>query len=95
MSEWFLFVIICLSAASITRYLTVDTMPFAPLRDRLQERWEDTIFSEGLTCPYCIGSWVSFALVAAVAQIVSIPLPGLYALAVRIVAGKLVQLTED
>lgn len=42
-----------------------------------------------IDCPWCIGAWVSIAVVAVVAQIVSVPLPVLVACAVSTVVGLL------
>lgn len=80
------FVVVSLAAYRITRLVTTDTI-FSPVRDRLLNRWGNSYATEGFTCPFCMGAWISFALVGSLAQIRSIPLPALYALAVSAVVG--------
>lgn len=95
MSEWFGFIVTCLAAYRITRFITEDVMPFYRIREYLEERWSDTIYVDGLTCSWCMGAWVSAALVTGLAQITSIPLPGLYFLAVSTVVGVISRGVED
>lgn len=84
----FTFVVVCLAAFRITRFVTTDDWPpIQRLRNRLLERWSGTGWDVGLECPWCIGFWVSAALTFALAQLLSIPLPALYALAVSSVVG--------
>lgn len=83
------FVIVSLAAFRITHFLTSDTI-LDPLRDRLIERWraqDGEFWIEGLTCFWCLGSIVSFSLVASLAAIRPLPLPALWALAVASVVG--------
>lgn len=89
------FVVISFSAYRLTRFLTTDTIPFSHLRNWLTDRWADTIWVDGLTCSWCLGAYVSFALVAGLAQVISIPLPILYALAVSSAVGIISRYAED
>lgn len=79
-----------LAAHRITHFLT-DDLIFSPIRQRLILRWaandRDTFFSEALVCAWCMGFWVSAALVGALCQVISIPLPALVALAVSSAVG--------
>lgn len=47
--------------------------------------WQET--ETMVECPWCAGSWCSFAVVAIVAQVTSVPLPVLQALAVACAVG--------
>ena len=57
---WLAFVIITLAAARVTRLVTTDSIT-EPLRERLT-RWP--LAYELVTCPWCIGFWISLAWVA-------------------------------
>jgi len=84
-----LFTLICLAAFRITWFLIDDDF-LDPIRDRIVLRWQrhdSPRYAAALTCPWCLGFYVSAALVAGVAAIASIPLPGIYALAVSTVVG--------
>lgn len=89
------FIITSLAAYRLTRFITTDIMPFSGIRNFLLDRWDGTIYAEGLTCPACMGAWVSFALVGALAQITSIRLPALYALAVSSAVILTARIAED
>ena len=93
------FTILSLASYRITRFITTDAVPFGLLREKIEVRWSQAkygeMFAEGLTCPFCMGAWVSFALIGALAQVISIPLPALYALAVSSVVGIVGKLVEE
>lgn len=87
---WFTLIITVLAAYRLTRFVARDEIPFGPLRRRLVARWADTIFDEGLTCFWCLGAWISGALIAGLdLSGISVPLPGLVALAISTVIGLL------
>lgn len=91
-----LFLLSFLSAFFIT-YLITQSLLLDPIRDRLITRWhsqDGELYVDGLTCPYCMGFWVSAALVAGLAQIRSIPLPALWSLAVAASVGTFSDLME-
>lgn len=89
------FILTSLAAHRITLFITSDTMPFERVRSTFLRRWGNSIYADGLTCARCMGAWVSFALVGALAQIRDIPLPGLYALAVASTVIVIARYTED
>jgi len=76
-----LFLVTVLAAHRIVYFLQSDTLT-DPIRTRLESRWADTIWLQGFRCPWCLGLYISAALVAGLAQVISIRLPGLVALAV-------------
>lgn len=82
-----LLVLTALAAYRLTRLVTTDDVPFGQFRFRLLSRWSGTLAADGLTCAWCVGSVISWALVAGVAQVRSIPLPAIAALAVSCVVG--------
>lgn len=57
--------VLALAAHRLTRLALLDTMPFGALRDRLVNRKPDGRVAELLTCPWCLGWWVSLAVVLA------------------------------
>jgi hypothetical protein len=90
MSLPLLLIIVSLAAHRITHFLIADALTDAA-RARLRRRWSGSLADEALDCAWCVGFWVSAALVTGCAQIVSIPLPGLFSLAVSSVVGILTQ----
>lgn len=99
MSDGLLFALLALGSYRIWRLIAVDDVPFSPLRERIIHRWDARArgkdaerhlrYVEGLQCPWCLGSLISFALVTGVAQVQSLRLPGLWAIAVACVVGLL------
>lgn len=99
MTDGLLFALLALGSYRIWRLLAIDDMPFGDLRKRLIKRWDREVrpktkteplrYVEGLQCPWCLGSLIAFAFVAGVAQVRSLPLPGLWAIAVACVVGLL------
>lgn len=57
--------VLALAAHRLTRLGLLDTMPFGALRERLVNRKPDGRLAELLTCPWCLGWWVSLGVVAA------------------------------
>ncbi len=55
------FVVVCLAAARLTRLVTEDTIT-EPLRVWASDR---PFLYELITCPWCIGFWISLGCVAA------------------------------
>lgn len=71
MSDWFLFVLVVLAAYRVTRIITSDT-----ITRRARERYVPSRWLEAITCPWCVGFWVSGAAVGIVLLFgVSLPLP--------------------
>lgn len=67
------FLVVSLAAARITRVITTDSIsdPFRLfVSDRVQSDWVDTL----LSCPWCMGFWVSLATVLVVANFPTNPL---------------------
>jgi len=84
------YLILTLAAYRITHFIADDDIPFGAIRTRIKLRWHsqnNSRYADAVSCYWCVGAWVSFALVGAAAQITSIPLPGLVALAVSAVVG--------
>lgn len=85
------FVLECLAAYRLFRLLAVDDFPpIVPLRlavvDAVTE-WLGEDWADGVTCPWCLGAWISFAVVAWTDYLIHIPVPLLQALAVSCVVG--------
>ncbi len=57
--------VLALAAHRLTRLGLLDTMPFGALRERLVNRKPDGRLAELLTCPWCLGWWVSLGVVTA------------------------------
>lgn len=57
--------IVALAAHRLTRLGLLDTMPLGALRQRLIDREPGGRVAELLTCPWCLGWWVSLAVVLA------------------------------
>jgi hypothetical protein len=57
--------VLALAAHRLTRLGLLDTMPFGALRDRLIGRKPNGCVAELLSCPWCLGWWVSLAVVLA------------------------------
>lgn len=90
----------CLASYRLWRFVGLDIVPGKNLRTWLQERhdlarergqeWKALRYHRALdliTCCWCLGSWISFAVVAVVAQLTSIEMPVLQALAVACIVG--------
>jgi len=62
--DFFLFVLICLATARLTRLITTDQI-LSPLRDRVWKKWppESSKIGYVLTCDWCTSMWASSALV--------------------------------
>lgn len=84
------FLLLSLASYGITYLLTRGDVLNKP-RSALIRRWsrkpEGIPFAEALSCPWCMGFWVSASLVIGVSQIRDVPLPGLVGLAVWAVVG--------
>lgn len=57
--------ILVLAVHRLTRMGLLDTMPFGALRDKLINRNPTGRVAELLTCPWCLGWWVSAGVVLA------------------------------
>ena len=57
--------IVALAVHRLTRMGLLDTVPFGALRDKLVNRRPDGRLAELLTCPWCLGWWVSLGVVLA------------------------------
>lgn len=104
MSDGLLFALLALGSYRIWRLIAVDDVPLSFAREWLIKRWDSRArgkdaerhlrYVEGLQCPWCLGSLIAFAFVAGVAQVRSLPLPGLWALSVACVVGLLGKLDD-
>lgn len=91
MTPALLFPLMCLATYGITRLVTADDLS-EWFRDSLHDLAEKhggrfTYYAMWAECPWCIGAWLSFAVVAWTAQFADVPLPLLQAWAVRCVVG--------
>lgn len=90
-----LFVLTSLAAFRVWRLLAADKLPpIMWLRDRLEntvDRRFGVVWADGVTCPWCTGSWVAFAVVAAVWAVRPLPLPALWFAAVAAAVGFLAE----
>jgi hypothetical protein len=57
--------IVTLAVHRLTRLALFDRVPFGALREKLINRKPDGYIAELLTCPWCLGWWVSLAVVLA------------------------------
>jgi hypothetical protein len=57
--------VLTLAVHRLTRMGLLDTMPFGALRNRLIKRNPSGHLAELLTCPWCLGWWMSAAVVLA------------------------------
>lgn len=75
----FKLLILVLAGYRVTRFVTTDDMPLlAKIRDGAQKTLRRTLgddWAEGLTCPWCVGTYVSAAAVAIGSQVTSLPVP--------------------
>lgn len=110
MGDAWLFVLLALASYRVTRLVTTDkiTEPiFDRLRFGLERRWyakhgpegSDTHFNSKLafllSCPWCLGFWVSGAGTLLVSLVYGLDYPVLTWLAVSTVVGLLGQLDSD
>lgn len=83
--------VLSLAAYRVYRLLAIDDLPpMTRAREWVIQRWKgagDEHWHTGITCRWCLGSVVGAALVAGYAQVVSVRLPGIYALAVCTLIG--------
>lgn len=80
-----LFVLMSLAAYRLTRIVTLDVVTTRP-RKWLQTR-ADGKLEYFVTCPWCVGWYVSAGIVAITAAATSVPLPLLQFLAVACLVG--------
>lgn len=88
------FVVAALATFRLTRMVTTDDLPvFARPREALLRRWTrgkaSSWKADGLTCPWCVGFWVSAIVVAVLEATGSVPRPGLVLLALSTTVGLL------
>ena len=89
------FVVLCLAVYRVTRFFISDHL-FSPLRDKFWGKFppESTKLGYLLTCPWCLGFWLSLIFFTCYTII---PLPTLYAcyvLALSAVVGLLTALED-
>lgn len=88
MSLPLLLIVVTLAAYRTWRLLGRDDWPpIVAARGWLGRRWEGSRWFDGVDCPWCLGSIIAGAYVAGVAQVTSVPLPGIAALAVACGVG--------
>ena len=80
-AQVFLFVLMALASYRLWRLVGYDDVTES-FREKLPERLYDMV-----TCPWCLGSWVSFAVVAVTAYAVDVRWPWLQALGVSVLVG--------
>lgn len=98
MSLWLLLVLLVLATYSVTRLVTADAFPpVLVAREWVQDRaGPDSALAYLVTCPWCVGVYVSAGLVGAVLWAgYSLPLPLLWVAALRVCAGILAQALGD
>lgn len=63
MADWLVFILLSLAAFRVTRFVIKDFL-FADFRDWVWAKFPPDSTKTGyfLTCPWCIGFWVSLAL---------------------------------
>lgn len=84
----FQWVLLTLAAFRLQHFVTVDDVPGEWIRGPVERRFgADSKMAELLTCPWCFGSWVTFAVFGVAAQFVSIPQPLVQAFAAAAVVG--------
>lgn len=98
---WFQFVLVVLASYRLTRLVTLDDFPpLSASRRWLGQRWgwdvenldrvrypDGVKWFEAVLCSWCIGFWISAALVGSLAQVRDVPLPVLQVLACSTVVG--------
>lgn len=81
-----LFVLLCLSSYSLIRLIAMDDVSARP-RNWLLAHMPKKLRT-GFTCPWCIGWWISAALVLVVDKFFqNLPMPVAWAAAMRVVVG--------
>jgi hypothetical protein len=98
-SDALLLVVLTLAAYRVWRLLFVDDFPpVMALRERMVRATFDrhgSEWSDGFGCPWCSGFWVSCAVVGITWTFVSLPLPGLWFLAVPALVGLIGTTLDD
>lgn len=93
MTDWAIFILLCLAVARVTRFIVTDTFPPArKARDRIGRK--SNFFGELVVCEWCTGVWVAFAATAILIQFASVPLPWLQATAAAFVGSWLAVRSE-
>lgn len=91
MNDALLFVAMVLASYWLFFLLGLSQLPIlAEPRDSLEaliERRFGTDWADGISCPFCLGAWISFAVVGTTDIFTSVPLPVLQALAVAGAVG--------
>lgn len=91
MNDPLLFVAMVLAAYWLFFLLGLSELPIlAGPRDALEaflERRFGTDWADGISCPFCLGAWISFTVVGATDIYASVQLPVLQALAVAGAVG--------
>lgn len=109
MSEFLLLVLLALASYRVTRIVTTDKITerfFDRIRFGLERRWQekndggsDTHFNSGLaymlSCPWCLGFWVSGAGTLLVSLVYGLDYPILTWLAVSTIVGFLGSIDSD
>lgn len=95
--DFFLLVLMTGAAYRIQRLSTSDTWPVSLwFRTRIQARYgEKSAVTEFFSCPWCLGSWTSFATVAVVDWLIGLRWPVLQAAAVATFVGLLARNLDD
>lgn len=87
-------IVVALAAYRIWRLVGVDTV-FRRPREWVTGKWgQDSWATELVTCPWCAGSWITFAVTAVAAQVVTVRIPVLFALAAATVVGLVARVDE-
>lgn len=93
MPTWFVFILLVLVVARVTRFLVSDTFPpMRKARDRIGR--SSDFFGSLITCEWCTGVWVAFAATALFMIWTSMPLPWGQAVAASFVGSWLAVKTD-
>lgn len=85
----FQWVLLTLTSYRIQRIITTDSWPPSiRLRRYVHDRFgSDSSWCDFITCPFCAGTWLTFATFAVAAQFLNIPSPVLQAIAASAIVG--------
>ena len=91
MTPVFQFILLSLASYRLQRIITEDSWPPSEwLREKVAIRFgKDSSWYDFITCPWCIGTHLTFAVFAISAQYLTVPLPVIQAFAAATLVGAL------
>lgn len=90
---WQVFVLLCLAVARATRFIVTDSFPpIRALRERIGKKYH--FGGELISSEWSVGLPIAFAAVGILIQLISLPLPWLWALGVSFVGSWLAVRTD-